>query len=120
MVDAVNSGSSPSVVMISLSDLAKEGSYFSFSRRDNAQDLRKSIDSHVAVGDVVELNCRGVDATQSFMDELVGILVLERGASVLRQLRFRGCSADMKAIINFVVSDRAAQHEKLPHFHAPR
>lgn len=90
------------------------------SRRANAQALRQDIDVHLASGELVELDCAGTDATQSFMDELVGILVLERGPSVLNLLRFRGCSADMKAIINFVVSDRAAQHLKNPHFHAPR
>ena len=69
---------------------------------------------------MVELDCASAEATQSFMDELVGILVLERGPKVLNQLRFRGCSQDMKAIINFVVSDRAAQFLKNPHLHAPR
>lgn len=90
------------------------------SRRENAQALRKNIEDHLALGEMVELDCASTDATQSFMDELVGILVLERGPSILNLLRFRGCSADMKAIINFVVSDRALQHLKNPHFHAPR
>lgn len=110
-----------SVVRIALAE-ARDSAHgrATFSRRQSAQALRQSIDAHLASGDFVELDCVGVDATQSFMDELVGILVLERGPSVLRLLRFRGCSADMKAIINFVVSDRAAQHLKNPHFHAPR
>lgn len=90
------------------------------SRRESAQPMRAGIDSHLAEGDVVELDCEGADATQSFMDELVGILVLERGPSVLEQLRFKGCSRDMKAIINFVVSDRAMQYIRNPHQHAPR
>jgi hypothetical protein len=66
------------------------------------------------------LDFEGVEVTQSFMDELVGILVLERGPRVLNQIRFRRCSADMKGIIQFVVTDRAEQHAKNPHFSAPR
>ena len=101
---------------------AKSGviSRATLSRRESAQPIRRGIDQHLANGEVIELDCAGADATQSFMDELVGILVLERGPNVLKQLRFRGCSADMKAIINFVVSDRASQFMKNPHLHAPR
>lgn len=90
------------------------------SRRKGAQPIRYDIDDHLADGCVVEVDCVGADATQSFMDELVGILVLERGPQVLSRLRFRGCSKDMKAIINFVVSDRAEQFLRNPHMHAPR
>ena len=92
----------------------------SLSRREAAQPIRIGIDSHLAEGEMIEVDCARAEATQSFMDELVGILVLERGPKVLQQLRFRGCSPDMKAIINFVVSDRAAQFLKNPHLHAPR
>lgn len=92
----------------------------SLSRREAAQPIRIGIDSHLAQGEMIEVDCARAEATQSFMDELVGILVLERGPKVLQQLRFRGCSTDMKAIINFVVSDRAAQFMKNPHLHAPR
>ena len=90
------------------------------SRRIGAKRIRQDIDDHLAEGAVIEFDCMGADATQSFMDELVGILVLERGPAVLSRLRFRGCSQDMKAIINFVVSDRAGQFKRNPHLHAPR
>lgn len=90
------------------------------SRRQRAKAARIEIEDHLAHGGMVELDCSSTDATQSFMDELVGILVLERGPNVLDLLRFRGCSRDMKAIINFVVSDRALQYHKNPHLHAPR
>lgn len=111
----------PTIFRVALSDSRGAGSTrATLSRRENAQSVRLLVDDHLASGEMVEIDCASVDATQSFMDELVGILVLERGPSVLTGLRFRGCSDDMKAIINFVVSDRAAQHVKNPHFHAPR
>ena len=109
------------IFKISLADCKKSAATsVALSRRESAKPLRADLDQQLAEGNTVELNCEGADATQSFMDELVGILVLERGPSVLRQLRFRGCSEDMKAIINFVVSDRTAQFLKNPHLHAPR
>lgn len=96
------------------------GQPVALSRRERAAQIREKIDEYLSNGQTVELDFRGVEATQSFMDELVGMLVLERGPDVLKLLRFRRCSADMKAIINFVVSDRASQHAQNPHFHAPR
>jgi hypothetical protein len=119
---ASNDKESQSVFRLSLSDIEVDADSRKpfLSRRERAIPMRQDIDSHLANGEVVELNCEGVEATQSFMDELVGLVVLERGATSLSQLRFRKCSPDMKAIIQFVIGDRAAQHAKDPHFHAPR
>lgn len=121
-IDASIDKECSSMFSFSLADIEVDsgGRRPSLSRRERAIPIRLEIDSHLAKGEVVELNCEGVEATQSFMDELVGLIVLERGASTLNQLRFRKCSPDMKAIIQFVVGDRAAQHERDPHFHAPR
>jgi hypothetical protein len=90
------------------------------SRRERAVPVRIQIEDRLAAGEAVEIDFEHIEATQSFIDELIGILVLERGPDVLRQLRFRKCSPDMKAIISFVVSDRAAQHLRDPHFGSPR
>lgn len=107
---------SQTVFRVALASTQRRG----LSRRETAQALRHDIDEHLASGELVEVDCADIDATQSFMDELVGILVLERGLQVLSHLQFRGCSPDMKAIISFVVNDRAAQHLRNPHFHSPR
>lgn len=109
-----------SIFQVALSSAGVDSRRATLSRREVAQPLRDLIDEHLAAGDTVEVDCLGADATQSFVDELIGILILERGPEVLNFLRFRGCSADMKAIIQFVVTDRAEQHSKQPHFHAPR
>jgi hypothetical protein len=97
-----------------------KGRPLALSRRASASPLREQIEAHIEAGEAVELDFEGVEATQSFVDELVGLIVLERGPDVLNQLAFRRCSADMKGIISFVVSDRAAQHAASPHFFAPR
>lgn len=113
---------SDSILNVALSELSDSRleAIATLSRRQDAKDKRQEIEDHLAAGGLVEFDCSATDATQSFMDELVGILVLERGPSVLQSLRFRGCTQDMKAIINFVVSDRAMQYKKNPHHYAPR
>jgi len=63
-------------------------------------------------GTEVILDFSGVSATQSFIDELVGVLVLRSGPEVLSRIVFKGCSDDVRAIIEFVVSDRCDQYMK--------
>lgn len=60
----------------------------------------------------VVLNFDGIEATQSFIDGLVGALILKHGPDVLGQLIFRACSEDVKAILQFVAADRCDQYLK--------
>lgn len=60
----------------------------------------------------VVLNFAGVEATQSFIDGLVGVLILKHGPSVLEKLIFKSCSDDVKAIVQFVAADRCDQYLK--------
>jgi hypothetical protein len=71
-------------------------------------DLEQLLSEH---GEVV-LDFAGVEATQSFIDELLGVLVLEHGPGVVERMVFRSCSKDVKAIINFVLGDRIDQHKQ--------
>lgn len=80
-----------------------------FGSRSRAAECREEIERALARGLPVELDFDGVEATQSFVDELVGVLVLRRGPAVLQQLKFRRCSDNIKAIIRFVAADRAEQ-----------
>ncbi len=59
----------------------------------------------------VTVSFDGVSATQSFVDELLGVLVLQRGPDVVQRLKFRHCSDELKAIIRFVLNDRIEQLE---------
>lgn len=63
-------------------------------------------------GQEVILNFAGVEATQSFIDGLVGVLILKRGPDVLKRLIFRSCSDDVRAILQFVAADRCDQFLK--------
>jgi hypothetical protein len=83
-----------------------------YGTRERAFEFRDQIELQLdAEVPRVVIEFDGITATQSFIDELLGILVVERGAAVANRLVFRGCSDDLKAIISFVLSDRIEQVE---------
>lgn len=77
--------------------------------RLTALPVREWIEQALDVGERVVIDFAGVKPTQSFIDELVGVLVLERGEAVLKSLVFKNCSVDTETILHFVVSDRLDQ-----------
>jgi len=46
------------------------------------------------------------NATQSCIDEMIGVLVLREGPGVLSRLRFHSCCPTVQHLIRFVVEDR--------------
>lgn len=85
--------------------------------RYRAIALRDELELLLAEYSEIVLDFSGIEATQSFIDELLGVLVLQRGPVIVDRLMFRGCSEDVKETINFVLSDRMQQFEQsqLPH-----
>lgn len=83
--------------------------------RRTALPLREQIERAIESGQEVSIDFTGVDATQSFVDELVGVIVAKRGPSVMDHVVFKGCSSSVKAIIRFVVSDRASHFMRTAH-----
>jgi hypothetical protein len=82
-----------------------------FGSRSGAAVYRQQIEDALDRGFDVSIDFAGVAATQSFIDEMIGVMVLQRGPAVLSSIRFKQCSDDVKAIVRFVASDRAAQYE---------
>ncbi len=80
--------------------------------RIRATALREDLELLLSKHTGVILDFGGVEATQSFIDELIGVLVLEHGPESVERLVFRSCSDDVKAIINFVLSDRIEQYRQ--------
>ena len=80
--------------------------------RETAVPLRLPIEEALAGGGDLVFDFSGVEVTQSFVDALIGRLILTRGPAVLDQLVFKSCSDDVRAIIEFVVTDRADQYLK--------
>jgi hypothetical protein len=60
----------------------------------------------------VALDFSGVEATQSFIDELVGVLILKHGPDILDRLIFKACTENVRAIVEFVAADRCDQYLK--------
>lgn len=78
-----------------------------------AAPVREELEITLAqVGAEVILDFSGISTTQSFVDELVGVLVLRHGPDILSRIVFKGCSDDVRAIIEFVVADRCDQYIK--------
>lgn len=77
--------------------------------RSQATPLRYEVENAISAGREVVLNFEGVEATQSFVDEIVGALILRRGPQVLDRLIFQGCSDSVRAIVRFVAADRSDQ-----------
>lgn len=78
--------------------------------RFRALSLRDELERLLAVNSEVVLDFKGVETTQSFIDELIGVLVLERGPKIVERLVFKSCSESMQSIINFVLGDRIEQY----------
>ena len=80
--------------------------------RETAVPLRLQVEEALASGADVVFDFSGVEVTQSFVDALIGTLILKRGPDVLGQIVFKSCSEDVRAIIEFVAADRADQYLK--------
>ncbi|MED5387436.1 MAG: STAS-like domain-containing protein [Pseudomonadota bacterium] len=76
------------------------------SSREKARVIRLEVDSVFDLGESVVFDFEGVSATQSFLDELIGVLVLKRGADLLKSTEFAHCSNDSKLILKYVVKSR--------------
>ena len=77
--------------------------------RSTAQQLRVSVEQALGQQRDVVLDFSGVSATQPFIDELIGVLILKRGPIILDRLVFQSCSDDTRAVIEFVATDRSNQ-----------
>jgi hypothetical protein len=83
--------------------------------RSSALPIRARISDALAAGQAVTVDFSGIEATQSFVDELIGVLVSTQGPSILEKVTFKGCSASVRGIIQFVVSDRARDFARCVH-----
>lgn len=83
--------------------------------RSSALPIRLQIEQALAAGQEVTVNFTGVAVTQSFIDELLGALILRDGPGVLQRIVLKGCSEETQGIIRFVASDRAEQFLQARH-----
>ena len=74
--------------------------------RYSAIALRESIEQRLESCQTVQIEFNGVFVTQSFVDELIGPMILRIGPAVLQRLAFSGCNDDTKAILSLVFASR--------------
>lgn len=92
--------------------IAKEGSAFG-SNRYEAIPVRKQLESFLAEHGTATINFQQIpQATQSWVDEIVGKFVLKEGTAFLKRVKFQGCTPVIQDIIRFVVADRVRDHEE--------
>jgi hypothetical protein len=77
--------------------------------RSTAIPIRKMIERALDSGDDVSINFAGIEVTQSFVDELLGAVILRQGPEVMNRLILKGCSEDTRGIVRFVAADRTEQ-----------
>jgi hypothetical protein len=77
--------------------------------RSAAVPVREQAAKALALGREVVFDFAGIEVTQSFVDELIGTLILRQGPEVMERLVFKSCSDDARAIIEFVATDRCDQ-----------
>jgi len=76
--------------------------------RASGQLLRLALEEALQSEDHVTLDFTGVGiVTQSFIDEVVGVLILEYGPEILQRLSFKSCNEDVQAVIRFVAASRS-------------
>lgn len=92
---------------IELKNYAVEGRLLGIRRL--ALPIRDQVVAALEEGQDIVLDFAGTNPTQSFVDELVGALVMDRGEGVLKRLTMRNCDEDTRTILHFVVSDRLNQ-----------
>jgi hypothetical protein len=80
--------------------------------RSTASPLRAEVEQAISLGADVVLDFGGLDATQSFVDELVGMAILRHGPDILGRMEFKNCTESVRAIVRFVAADRADQYCK--------
>lgn len=100
---------------VHLADIAADGRLL--GARPSAFPVRDQIEHALLAGEKITLDFAGTNVTQSFVDELVGVLIMQRGREVLSSLTFKNCSDETKAILHFVVSDRLDNSRGRPRVH---
>lgn len=92
--------------------VAKEGNAFG-SNRYEAIPVRKQLESFLAEHGTATIDFQDISqATQSWVDEIIGKFVLKEGATFLKRVKFQNCSPVIQDIIRFVVTDRMSDYEE--------
>lgn len=82
-----------------------------FKLREHLETLLKSNEDF----NEVSVDFCNQNATQSFVDELIGVLILKYSPTIIKNLIFKGCNQNTRSVIQFVIIDRSNQANKNIH-----
>lgn len=74
--------------------------------RYKGREIRLDLESLLKTDDQIIIDFKDIEFTQSFIDELLGVLVVTSGSEILDKFIFKGCSDNSKEIIKFVIGER--------------
>lgn len=96
-----------------------EGSTHQFgSNRFVAMPLRRELEEFLRDHDKIIISFKNIpDATQSWVDELIGKLILREGKLLLERVQFQNCTENLQELIRFVVVDRIKDHDEISSNH---
>lgn len=83
--------------------------------RQRGLGLRQELEGLLDQQPHVTIDFTGMNATQSFVDELIGVLVYHYGPDFLKRLSFKGCSDDVRTVIRLVVQERVKDYRARHH-----
>ena len=83
--------------------------------RSSALPIRQLIENALDLGGDVSINFSGIEVTQSFVDELLGAVILRQGPEIMNRLILKGCSESTRGIVSFVAADRSEQYMLATH-----
>ncbi len=98
-----------STSIITLSDRANANF---LGTRFLARPLRQQLETALEEHRNVTIDFSTISVTQSFIDELMGILILKNGPDLISRIAFKKCSTDVKEIIRLVIGKRINDYRK--------
>ena len=81
--------------------------------RVEGKALRLNLEKLLREHQRVRLDYSGVSTTQSCADEFVGVLFALEGSPLLERIVFANCSATVRTILEFVITARLQDNERL-------
>lgn len=80
--------------------LSRDSSIRTYGMRASAIHYRTEIERSLSSGESVVIDFAGNDVTQSFVDELIGALILKEGRQVVSRLAFKTAPTMSKESLN--------------------
>jgi len=91
--------------MLKLGNRQKANAFY--GSRAFGQELRFEVEEGLSANERVVLDFSNVGVvTQSYIDEAIGVLILQFGPEILERLSFKNCNDDIKAVLGYVANTR--------------